>query len=261
VLRRALRGNSVPACPPLICAGRPAPPRRSTRLARIAVAAGSELAYHGDFDWPWVSAITAKIIDRHGRPAMAGLTAAGLPVRRQGRGYGDRPSRATRCRPHGKPGLRENDARDRTGCLRRNRSRPAPGGPLRRIRLSRGKTRPLPRQSLATLAQPGRRLPSRPSAGIVRDDAPFAKGLRLNRPGGSPRASTIRPSTWMSQIMGPSPRSCPRAGTPACPRTSASGLEPCLALAPRRGLGDTERPRSDHQAVAYGLVAEVETGS
>jgi len=29
------------------------------------VTAGSELAYHGDFDWPGI-AITAKVIDRHG---------------------------------------------------------------------------------------------------------------------------------------------------------------------------------------------------
>jgi hypothetical protein len=35
------------------------------KLARTAVAAGGELAYHGDFDWPGV-AIAAKVIDRHG---------------------------------------------------------------------------------------------------------------------------------------------------------------------------------------------------
>ena len=29
------------------------------------MAAGSQLAYHGDFDWPGV-AITARVIDRHG---------------------------------------------------------------------------------------------------------------------------------------------------------------------------------------------------
>jgi uncharacterized protein (TIGR02679 family) len=63
VLRRAC-AELGPACPPLLCAeGQPSTAFHT--LARIAVAAGSELAYHGDFDWPGV-AITAKIIDRHG---------------------------------------------------------------------------------------------------------------------------------------------------------------------------------------------------
>jgi uncharacterized protein (TIGR02679 family) len=63
VLRRAC-AELGPACPPLLCAeGQPSAAFHT--LARIAVAAGSELAYHGDFDWPGV-AITAKIIDRHG---------------------------------------------------------------------------------------------------------------------------------------------------------------------------------------------------
>jgi uncharacterized protein (TIGR02679 family) len=63
VLRRAC-AELGPACPPLICAeGQPS--TAFHKLARIAVAAGSELAYHGDFDWPGV-AITAKILDRHG---------------------------------------------------------------------------------------------------------------------------------------------------------------------------------------------------
>ncbi len=63
VLRRAC-AELGPACPPLICAeGQPS--TAFHKLARIAVAAGSELAYHGDFDWPGV-AITAKVIDRHG---------------------------------------------------------------------------------------------------------------------------------------------------------------------------------------------------
>jgi uncharacterized protein (TIGR02679 family) len=63
VLRRAC-AELGPACPPLLCAeGQPS--TAFHKLARIAVAAGGELAYHGDFDWPGV-AITAKIIDRHG---------------------------------------------------------------------------------------------------------------------------------------------------------------------------------------------------
>jgi uncharacterized protein (TIGR02679 family) len=63
VLRRAC-AELGPACPPLLCAeGQPS--TAFHKLARLAVAAGGELAYHGDFDWPGV-AITAKIIDRHG---------------------------------------------------------------------------------------------------------------------------------------------------------------------------------------------------
>jgi uncharacterized protein (TIGR02679 family) len=63
VLRRAC-AELGPACPPLICAeGQPS--TAFHKLARIAVAAGSDLAYHGDFDWPGV-AITAKILARHG---------------------------------------------------------------------------------------------------------------------------------------------------------------------------------------------------
>jgi uncharacterized protein (TIGR02679 family) len=63
VLRRAC-AELGPACPPLICAeGQPS--TAFHKLARIAVATGSELEYHGDFDWPGV-AIAAKVIDRHG---------------------------------------------------------------------------------------------------------------------------------------------------------------------------------------------------
>jgi uncharacterized protein (TIGR02679 family) len=63
VLRRAC-AELGPACPPLLCAeGQPS--TAFHKLVRLAVTAGSELAYHGDFDWPGV-AITAKIIDRHG---------------------------------------------------------------------------------------------------------------------------------------------------------------------------------------------------
>ncbi len=51
-------------CPPLVCTeGRPS--TAFHRLARMAVAAGSELRYHGDFDWPGV-AIAADVIARHG---------------------------------------------------------------------------------------------------------------------------------------------------------------------------------------------------
>ncbi len=63
VLRRAC-AELGPACPPLICAeGQPS--TAFHKLARIAVAAGGELEYHGDFDWPGV-AITTRVIDRHG---------------------------------------------------------------------------------------------------------------------------------------------------------------------------------------------------
>jgi uncharacterized protein (TIGR02679 family) len=85
VLRRAC-AELGPACPPLICAeGQPS--TAFHKLARIAMAAGSELAYHGDFDWPGV-AITAKVIDRHGaRPwrmtasdYLLGVKASDTPV-------------------------------------------------------------------------------------------------------------------------------------------------------------------------------------
>jgi uncharacterized protein (TIGR02679 family) len=63
VLRRAC-AELGPACPPLLCAGGQ-PSTAFHKLVRLAVTAGSELAYHGDFDWPGI-AITAKVIDRHG---------------------------------------------------------------------------------------------------------------------------------------------------------------------------------------------------
>ena len=63
VLRRAC-AELGPACPPLICAeGQPS--TAFHKLARIVVASGGELAYHGDFDWPGV-AIATRVIDRHG---------------------------------------------------------------------------------------------------------------------------------------------------------------------------------------------------
>jgi uncharacterized protein (TIGR02679 family) len=89
VLRRAC-AELGPACPPLICAeGQPS--TAFHKLARIAVAAGGELAYHGDFDWPGV-AITAKVLDRHGaRPwrmtagdYLSGVKAADTPVALRG---------------------------------------------------------------------------------------------------------------------------------------------------------------------------------
>lgn len=63
VLRRACEELGA-GCPPLACTeGRPS--TAFHRLARMAVAAGSELRYHGDFDWPGV-AIAADVIARHG---------------------------------------------------------------------------------------------------------------------------------------------------------------------------------------------------
>ena len=107
VLRRAC-AELGPACPPLICAeGQPS--TAFHKLVRIAVASGSELAYHGDFDWPGV-AITAKVIDRHGaRPwrmtagdylsgVKAGDTAIALKAE-------------NRYRPHGTPGYARRCAR------------------------------------------------------------------------------------------------------------------------------------------------------
>ena len=89
VLRRAC-AELGPTCPPLICAeGQPS--TAFHKLARIAVGAGSELAYHGDFDWPGV-AITAKVIDRHGaRPwrmtagdYLSGIQAADMAIALKG---------------------------------------------------------------------------------------------------------------------------------------------------------------------------------
>ncbi|HUY51137.1 MAG TPA: TIGR02679 family protein [Streptosporangiaceae bacterium] len=63
VLRRACQELGA-ACPPLVCTeGRPS--TAFHRLAGIAVGAGAELWYHGDFDWPGV-AIAADIIARYG---------------------------------------------------------------------------------------------------------------------------------------------------------------------------------------------------
>jgi len=89
VLRRAC-AELGPACPPLLCAeGQPSTAFHT--LVRMAVASGSELAYHGDFDWPGV-AITAKVIDRYrARPwrmtagdYLSGVEAGDTPVALRG---------------------------------------------------------------------------------------------------------------------------------------------------------------------------------
>jgi uncharacterized protein (TIGR02679 family) len=63
VLRRACAELGA-ACPPLVCTeGRPS--TAFHRLVGLAVGAGTELWYHGDFDWPGV-AIAADVITRYG---------------------------------------------------------------------------------------------------------------------------------------------------------------------------------------------------
>jgi hypothetical protein len=63
VLRRACAELGA-ACPPLVCTeGRPS--TAFHRLMGVAVGAGAELWYHGDFDWPGV-AIAADVIARYG---------------------------------------------------------------------------------------------------------------------------------------------------------------------------------------------------
>ena len=89
VLRRACAELGA-ACPPLVCTeGRPS--AAFHRLVGLAVGAGAELWYHGDFDWPGV-AIAADVIGRYGgRPwrmsasdyrsaASAGTGLRGEPV-------------------------------------------------------------------------------------------------------------------------------------------------------------------------------------
>lgn len=72
VLRRACAELDA-ACPPLVCTeGRPS--TAFHRLMGIAVGAGAELWYHGDFDWPGV-AIAADVIARYdGRAWRMGAT-------------------------------------------------------------------------------------------------------------------------------------------------------------------------------------------
>ena len=63
VLRRACAELGA-ACPPLVCTeGQPS--TAFHRLMGLAVGAGAELWYHGDFDWPGV-AIAADVIARYG---------------------------------------------------------------------------------------------------------------------------------------------------------------------------------------------------
>ena len=70
VLRRACAELGA-ACPPMVCTeGRPS--TAFHRLVGLAVGAGAELWYHGDFDWPGV-AIAADVIARYGgRPWRMG---------------------------------------------------------------------------------------------------------------------------------------------------------------------------------------------
>jgi uncharacterized protein (TIGR02679 family) len=63
VLRRACAELGA-ACPPLVCTeGRPS--TAFHRLIAVAIDAGAELWYHGDFDWPGV-AIAADLVARYG---------------------------------------------------------------------------------------------------------------------------------------------------------------------------------------------------
>ncbi|MGO9221119.1 MAG: DUF2399 domain-containing protein [Streptosporangiaceae bacterium] len=62
VLRRACAELGA-ACPPLVCTeGRPS--TAFHRLIAVAIDAGAELLYHGDFDWPGV-AIAADLVARY----------------------------------------------------------------------------------------------------------------------------------------------------------------------------------------------------
>ena len=106
VLRRACAELGA-ACPPLVCTeGRPS--TAFHRLMGLAVGAGAELWYHGDFDWPGV-AIAADVIARYGgRPWRmsasdyqaarhgVGVRLAGEPGRRPGI-----PACARRCASRG----------------------------------------------------------------------------------------------------------------------------------------------------------------
>ena len=86
VLRRAC-AELGPACPPLICAeGQPS--TAFHKLARIAIAAGSELAYHGDFDW----ARRRHHGEGHRPPRRLAMAddRRRLPVGHQSRGHGGR---------------------------------------------------------------------------------------------------------------------------------------------------------------------------
>ncbi len=80
VLRRACEELGA-SCPPLVCTeGRPSVAFH--KLADVAASSGSELRYHGDFDWPGV-AIASDVIARHGaqpwRMAASDYLAAARP--------------------------------------------------------------------------------------------------------------------------------------------------------------------------------------
>lgn len=89
ILRRAC-AELGPSCPPVVCSeGRPT--TAFHRLVTLAVSAGAQLWYHGDFDWPGV-AIAADVLARYrGQPwrmsaadyrqaAVSGKPLAGEPV-------------------------------------------------------------------------------------------------------------------------------------------------------------------------------------
>jgi uncharacterized protein (TIGR02679 family) len=79
VLRRACAELGA-ACPPLVCTeGRPS--TAFHRLMGLAVGAGAQLWYHGDFDWAGV-AIAADVMARYaGRPWRMGASDYRLPTR------------------------------------------------------------------------------------------------------------------------------------------------------------------------------------
>jgi uncharacterized protein (TIGR02679 family) len=122
VLRRACEQLGT-ACPPLVCTeGRPS--TAFHRLARLAVAAGGELWYYGDFDWPGI-AIAADIVERHG--AGPGGWAPATTCRGPGQMTPASRSAAPQCRRPG-TGAARDDARDRASRLRGDCHRSASRG-------------------------------------------------------------------------------------------------------------------------------------
>ncbi len=88
VLRRACAELGA-ACPPLVCTeGRPS--TAFHRLMSLAVGAGAELWYHGDFDWPGV-AIAADVIARYGGRAWRMSASDYRSAARPGVGLGGDP--------------------------------------------------------------------------------------------------------------------------------------------------------------------------
>jgi uncharacterized protein (TIGR02679 family) len=99
VLRRACAELGA-ACPPLVCTeGRPS--TAFHRLVGLAVGAGAELWYHGDFDWPGV-AIAADVITRYGGRPWRMDASDYLSAARSGVGLGGDPVNTP-----WDPGLRE----------------------------------------------------------------------------------------------------------------------------------------------------------